>query len=75
VISGDLILPSKSVSAEQAIKPLKEARDAFEKTYLSRILEIAQGNVSSAATLAGKYRADFYVLLKKHGINLGDFKK
>ncbi len=60
---------------KQTIKPLKEAKDAFEKTYLSRILEIAQGNVSSAANLAGKYRADLYVLLKKHGINVGDFKK
>jgi two-component system response regulator GlrR len=75
VITEDLILPTKAVSAEQAIKPLKEAKDAFEKTYLSRLLEIAQGNVSSAANLAGKYRADFYVLLKKHGINTGDFKK
>jgi len=75
VISEDLILPSKSVSVEQTIKPLKEAKNAFEKTYLSRLLEIAQGNVSSAANLAGKYRADFYVLLKKHGINAGDFKK
>ncbi len=75
VISGDLILPSKVVSVEQTIKPLREAKDAFEKTYLSRLLEIAQGNVSSAANLAGKYRADFYILLKKHGINLGDFKK
>jgi two-component system response regulator GlrR len=75
VISEDLILPSKSVSVEQTIKPLKEAKNAFEKTYLSRLLEIAQGNVSSAANLAGKYRADFYALLKKHGINTGDFKK
>ena len=75
VISEDLILPSKAVSMEQTIKPLKEAKNAFEKTYLSRLLEIAQGNVSSAANLAGKYRADFYILLKKHGINTGDFKK
>jgi two-component system, NtrC family, response regulator GlrR len=75
VISENLILPSKAVSAEQTIKPLKDAKNAFEKTYLSRLLEIAQGNVSSAANLAGKYRADFYILLKKHGINTGDFKK
>jgi two-component system response regulator GlrR len=75
VISEDLILPAKSISVEETIKPLKEAKDAFEKTYLSRILEIARGNVSSAANLAGKYRADFYVLLKKHGLHAGDFKK
>jgi two-component system, NtrC family, response regulator GlrR len=75
VISEDLILPSKSVSPDKTIIPLKDAKNAFEKTYLSRLLEIAQGNVSSAANLAGKYRADFYALLKKHGINTGDFKK
>jgi len=30
--------------------------------------------VSKAAKLAGKYRADFYDLLKKHGLKTGDFK-
>jgi predicted HTH domain antitoxin len=31
--------------------------------------------VSKAATLAGKYRADFYDLLKKHNISKTNFKK
>ncbi len=75
MISEDLILPSKSDSAEKTIKPLKEAKDSFEKSYLVHLLEITNGIVSSAASLAGKYRADFYNLLKKHGINPGDFKK
>jgi two-component system response regulator GlrR len=75
MIPEDLILPSKSDPAGTTIKPLKEAKDSFEKSYLVHLLELTNGIVSSAANLAGKYRADFYNLLKKHGINPGDFKK
>ncbi len=74
VIDEDLILPAK-VTTEETIKPLKEARETFEKSYLIRILELTRGNVSRAATLAGKYRADLYNLLKKYLINPSDFKK
>ncbi len=75
MISEDLILPSKADPTGKTIKPLKEAKDSFEKSYLIHLLELTNGTVSSAADLAGKYRADFYNLLKKHGINPGDFKK
>jgi two-component system response regulator GlrR len=75
VITEDLILPEKSGLLEAAIKPLKDARDAFEKAYLVRLLELSKGNVTNAANMAGKYRADFYALLKKHGLIPGDFKK
>ncbi|HXY53308.1 MAG TPA: sigma-54 dependent transcriptional regulator [Nitrospirota bacterium] len=74
VITEDLILPAKSAT-EETIKPLKEARETFEKSYLIRVLELTRGNVSRAATLAGKYRADLYNLLKKYVINPADFKK
>ena len=74
VIDADLILPAKTVS-EEAIKPLKEAREDFEKNYLTRLLELTRGNVSSAAALAGRYRADLYNLLKKYFINPTDYKK
>jgi len=73
-IDEDLILPAKGVSGE-TIKPLKEARETFEKSYLIRLLELTRGNVSSAASLAGRYRADLYALLKKYVINPSDFKK
>ena len=75
VITEDLILPAKNDADQEPAKPLKEAKDAFEKAYLVRLLKVTRGNVSSAATLAGKYRADFYTLLKKHGLNPGDFKE
>ncbi len=75
MISEELILPSKTFPAREIIKPLKEARDGFEKNYLVHLLEMTNGIVSSAAALAGRYRPDFYNLLRKHGINPADFKK
>jgi two-component system response regulator GlrR len=74
-ITEDLILTTKgTATVEERLQPLKEARDSFEKTYLTYLLQTARGNVSEAARLAGKYRADLYVLLKKHHINPDDYK-
>ena len=75
VIGEDGVLPAKAGVTDGSLKSLKEAKDAFEKEYLINILQITRGNVSSASELAGKYRADFYNLLKKYEINPGDFKK
>ena len=55
-------------------KPLKEAKDEFEKIYLIHLLDLCGGNVTRAAKLAGKYRADFYDLLKKHNLKVSDYK-
>jgi len=40
----------------------------FEKSYLSRLMKAAQGNITLAAKLAGKERRALGKLLKKHGI-------
>jgi two-component system response regulator GlrR len=64
-----------SAAAGENIKSLKDARDAFERDYLTQVLALAEGNVSHAAKLAGKYRADFYDLLKKHDLRADDFKR
>lgn len=74
MISDKLVLSTKSFSDEQQPQTLKQARDEFESAYLTRLLEFTNGNVSRAADLAGRYRADIYTLLKKHGINPEDFK-
>lgn len=75
LISEDLILQTKGVVSQEPLKPLKDAKNAFEKSYLIYLLEICKGNISRAAKLAGKYRADFYDLLRKHNLNISDFKK
>ncbi len=74
LISEEFILQTRAGSTSEPLKPLKEARDAFEKGYLSNLLKFCGGNVSRAADLAGKYRADLYELLKKHGLKVTDFK-
>jgi two-component system response regulator GlrR len=56
------------------LKSFKEARAEFERAYLIRVLESCGGKAARAAEIAGKYRADFYDLLKKHGIKIQDFK-
>jgi two-component system response regulator GlrR len=74
-ITDDLILRTEGSVSREPVKPLKEAKDSFEREYLIRLLELCGGNVSEAAKIARKYRADFYHLLKKHQLRVGDFKK
>lgn len=73
VVGEDLILQTKAIE-EDKLKPLKVAKNEFEKSYISNILSLTGGNVSKAAKLAGKYRSDFYDLLKKHNLDPLDFK-
>jgi len=74
-IQEDWILQTRTLQAPEPLKSLKESKEAFEKTYLVNLLQISEGNISRAAKLAGKYRADFYDLLKKHGLKTEKFKK
>jgi len=71
-ITDDLIL--RTAAGQDELLTLQEARARFEKNYLENLLKITSGNVSKAAELAGKYRADLYNLMKKHGIAPQDFK-
>ena len=56
------------------IQPLKEARDAFERRYLVSVMRVANGNVATAARIAGRNRTEFYKLLGFHGIDVASFK-
>jgi two-component system, NtrC family, response regulator GlrR len=64
VISEEIILPAKNLPVEP-LNPFKEAVEDFKRGYVVRLLEFTKGNVSKAAELAGKYRADFHNLVKK----------
>jgi two-component system response regulator GlrR len=74
MITEDLLQLQNEITPDE-MKPLKEAKANFEKSYLVHLMEITHGNVSQAAQLAGKYRADFYNLLKKYALKPADFKK
>jgi two-component system response regulator GlrR len=89
MVTEDFVLQGKSGTVErggpgaaqekagsnEGLRSLKDARDAFERDYLVQVLSMTEGNVSQAAKLAGKYRADFYDLLKKHELKADEFKK
>ncbi len=45
-----------------------EARAEFTRNYLRQMLELAGGNISRAARLAGRNRTDFYKLLNRYGV-------
>jgi two-component system, NtrC family, response regulator GlrR len=75
VISDEYVLKAKGGKFSESIKPLSEAKNDFIKGYLIDLLHYCNGNVSHAAKLAGKYRADFYDLLKKYDLRNSDFKR
>ena len=56
-------------SPQGSLQPLTEAKEAFEREYLKDLLRATQGNISRASQIAGRYRADFYKLLKKYGLH------
>jgi two-component system response regulator GlrR len=72
-LTDNLILQAKDDQEE--LLTLQEARGEFEKKYIQNLLKITSGNVSKAAELAGKYRADLYNLMKKYDISPQDFKR
>lgn len=49
-----------------------EAIEAFERRYLTTVLNQAGGNLSLAARLAGKERSRFCRLVRKHGLQRGE---
>ncbi|WP_409306521.1 two-component system response regulator GlrR [Pectobacterium sp. B1J-3] len=58
-----------------ALPTFVEARHQFELNYLRKLLQIAKGNVTQAARMAGRNRTEFYKLLGRHGLDANDFKE
>jgi two-component system response regulator GlrR len=76
IVTPDLLLLGRkeAQSPRPELLSLKEAREEFERAYLVQVLTTAKGNVSRAAELAGRYRAEFYKLMRKHALDPGAFK-
>ena len=60
--------------AQRKLMALDEAREEHDKAYLTQVLSKTGGNISQAAALAGRYRAELYKMMRKYGINPADFK-
>lgn len=54
---------------------LSEAKEGFERDYLVRILNLAEGNIALASRLADRNRSEFYNLLKRHGLEPDQFRR
>ncbi|WP_297528246.1 sigma-54 interaction domain-containing protein [Thiohalobacter sp.] len=64
---------SEGLAVEDYNTARRRVMTAFEVDYVRRLLEITGGNVTRAAELAGKERRAFGRLVKKHGIDRGEF--
>jgi two-component system response regulator GlrR len=56
------------------IAELSEAKAQFERDYLIHLLRLTTGNIAEAAQLAGRNRSDLYKVIKRHSIDLEQFK-
>lgn len=74
----DIALPMPDSPAEPRQTSFREAKarviEQFERTYLSNLLSICEGNISQAAKQAGKERRAFTRLLEKYGLHRSSFQ-
>jgi two-component system, NtrC family, response regulator GlrR len=75
VVSEELIVICQSGKDGSTFRSFKESKQDFERSYLIELMTISRGNVSQAAKLAGKYRADLYALLEKYNLNPLEFRE
>jgi two-component system response regulator GlrR len=68
------IIDAPITETESAPPSLDQARRAFDRDYLVRILRMTRGNVTNAARIAGRNRTEFYRLLDRHSLSPGMFK-
>ncbi len=73
-VIGAAMVESALSGGSGGIPSFNEARAEFEKEYLIRLLRTTEGNVTLAASMAGRNRTDFYKLLNRHGIEAANFK-
>ncbi len=53
-ITEDLVFQTKGVVSQEPLRPLKEAKEAFEKSYLIYLLEICKGNITGSGEIRGQ---------------------
>jgi DNA-binding NtrC family response regulator len=63
-------MASPAVSSPDSSLPIADAVHEFERQYLASVLSRHDGNVTRAATAAGKDRRTFQRLLRRHGFGV-----
>ena len=69
--ADDLQLGSE---ASDEVPSFRDAKRAFERDYVGRVLRLCGGNISRAARIAKKDRKDFYDVLRRNGIDPDEFR-
>ena len=80
VLSPSDIIPAALMAQALREKPaeiptLDEAKQSFERRYLIGVLRAAEGNVTTAARMAGRNRTEFYKLLGRHTLDPTRFRR
>jgi len=68
----DLLL--SGLPSDGDVGTFDEAKEAFEKEYLRRLLNAAKGNFELAARMAKRQRSHIYYLISKYGLKPSDFR-
>ncbi|MDF1581863.1 MAG: sigma 54-interacting transcriptional regulator [Methyloprofundus sp.] len=68
-------LVEKALREKQKLSlSFNEAKKNFERDYLVKLLQLANGSVTEAARLAKRNRTEFYRLLDRHNLKAAEFK-
>ncbi len=63
---------NKTTTESDALLSLKEAKEEFEKEYISKVLKITHWNISQASKLLGIERSYLHKKIKKHNIEFNE---
>jgi two-component system response regulator GlrR len=80
ILSPSDIIPAALTAQALREKPaeiptLDEAKRSFERRYLIGVLRAAEGNITTAARMAGRNRTEFYKLLGRHTLDPTRFRR
>jgi two-component system response regulator GlrR len=80
VLSPSDIIPATLTAQALREKPaeiptLDQAKQSFERRYLIGVLRAAEGNITTAARMAGRNRTEFYKLLGRHNLDPTRFRQ
>lgn len=74
VIPDTMIMDALPGESTPVPMPLNDAKKQFERDYLVQLLHATKGNISEAARLSGRNRSDLYKVVKRHDLDIGQFK-
>jgi two-component system response regulator GlrR len=81
-LSENRLIGRNDLRIPQPLEPFPQSFSAtkavviedFERTYIRKLLQLHNGNITQAAAAAQKHRRAFWELMRKHHINVRNFK-